>query len=144
MHPGPIVDATKPMLRLQNLDQVVGIALNGVFLFAGTSHYGYDAFFPKSYGAQRNPRKIEVDVCLGTSETSQTYRYHMFSPCIYETVLKTVAAPCDSTDYPLCKEDVRKHALSYVPPQLQTMTPIGLAKDGRVIYGPFKNDGTLW
>jgi hypothetical protein len=24
------------------------------------------------------------------------------------------------------------------------MTPIGIAKDGRIIYGPFKSDGTLW
>jgi len=31
-------------------DAIVGIALNGVFLFAGTSIYGYDAFFPKAHG----------------------------------------------------------------------------------------------
>lgn len=24
------------------------------------------------------------------------------------------------------------------------MIPIGLAKDGRIIYGPYKTDGTLW
>jgi hypothetical protein len=34
--------------------------------------------------------------------------------------------------------------LAYVPKQLQTVTPIGLARDGRVIYGPFKADGTIW
>ena len=27
---------------------------------------------------------------------------------------------------------------------MKTMLPIGLAKDGRIIYGPFKLDGTLW
>ena len=27
---------------------------------------------------------------------------------------------------------------------MQTMTPVGLAKDGRIIYGPYKIDGTLW
>jgi len=24
------------------------------------------------------------------------------------------------------------------------MTPIGIAKDGRIIYGPYKSDATLW
>lgn len=25
-----------------------------------------------------------------------------------------------------------------------TKMPVGIAKDGRIIYGPFKSDGTLW
>ncbi len=25
-----------------------------------------------------------------------------------------------------------------------TQTPIGIAKDGRIIYGPYKSDGTTW
>jgi hypothetical protein len=41
------VDTTTfPLLRLPDSDQVVGVALNGVLLFSGTSDYGYDAFFP--------------------------------------------------------------------------------------------------
>jgi hypothetical protein len=44
-----------PLLGLKNSDSVVGVALNGVFLFAGTSEYGYDAFFPKAYGNMKNP-----------------------------------------------------------------------------------------
>ena len=27
---------------------------------------------------------------------------------------------------------------------MQTLTPVGIAKDGRIIYGPYKMDGTLW
>lgn len=34
--------------------------------------------------------------------------------------------------------------MNNVPAQLQTKIPIGIAKDGRIIYGPFKSDGTLW
>lgn len=29
-----------------NVDRVVGISLNGVFFFSGTSEYEYDAFYP--------------------------------------------------------------------------------------------------
>ncbi len=35
-----------PLLKLQNSNSVVGIAINGVLLFAATSHLNYDAFFP--------------------------------------------------------------------------------------------------
>ena len=39
-----------------------------------------------------------------------------------------------------------KYALSFwnKNPQYQKLMVIGLAKDGRLIYGPYKNDGTLW
>lgn len=40
---------------LSNSDNVVGVALNGVFLFAGLNENGYDAFYPKSYGNKNNP-----------------------------------------------------------------------------------------
>jgi hypothetical protein len=41
-----LAGTTTPLLKLSNPDYVVGIALNGVFLFAGASQLGYDAFFP--------------------------------------------------------------------------------------------------
>lgn len=131
-------------MKLANSDQIVGIAINGVFLFAGTSQLGYDAFYPKAWGQKKNPVALTFDVCLGTAQTFNTYRYHMFSPCIYTNALKDVSALCSSDDYPLCGSDPRQHAISYIPEQLQTKLPIGLAKDGRVIYGPYKTDGTLW
>lgn len=133
-----------PLLRLPSSEQVVGVALNGVFLFSGTSEFGYDAFFPKAYGNKKSPKALEVDICLGTSHTSNTYRYHMFSPCIYDVGIKQTASPCNSAEFPGCQKDVREHALSYIPAQLQTKLPVGIAKDGRIIYGPFKTDGTLW
>ena len=68
----------------------------------------------------------------------------MFSPCIYDNALRTVAAPCTSNSYPLCSQDPRQHAIAYIPEQLQTKLPIGIAKDGRVIYGPYRTDGVLW
>lgn len=66
----------------------------------------------------------------------------MFSPCIFSSELNNVAAACSTNA--LCSKDPRQHAIAYIPEQLQTKLPIGLAKDGRVIYGPYKVDGTLW
>lgn len=106
-----------PSVRLPNSDPVVGVARNGVLLFAGTSDLGYDAFFPAAYGHKRNPVAIETDICLGTSRTYSTYRYHMFSPCMFDTVIKSHAAPCSSDQYPLCSKDPRKHALAYMNEQ---------------------------
>lgn len=82
---------TYPLLRLQNSDNVVGIALNGVFFMSGTSHYGYDVFFPTKYGNMNNPKGYEFDVCLGNQATYQTYRYHSYSPCIYDISLRKTA-----------------------------------------------------
>lgn len=55
-----------PLLRLPTSDSIVGVALNGVFLFSGTSQYGYDAFFPQAFGIKKDPVTIDVDVCLGS------------------------------------------------------------------------------
>jgi hypothetical protein len=46
---------TMPDERLTSSDPIVGVALNGVLFFTGVSSYGYDAFFPQSYGNMRNP-----------------------------------------------------------------------------------------
>ena len=68
-----------------NTDGIVGIALNGVPIYSGTSELGYDAFYPKSYGKFVNPKRVETDLCLGSTEYSDFYKYYGFSPCIFET-----------------------------------------------------------
>lgn len=120
------------------------MALNGVFFFSGTSEYGYDPYFPQAFGNRNEPRPIEADACLGGSTTAQTYRYHMFSPCIYGALINIKYDVSKCSDKPECASDIKSYALSYIPSQLRTMSAIGIAKDGRVIYGPYKLDGTLW
>lgn len=85
---------TMPDNRMPSSDAIVGVAINGVLLFAGVSSYGYDAFFPKAYGNMKNPQAVSVDICLGSAYTYNTYRYHMFSPCIYDISAKSTAMPC--------------------------------------------------
>ncbi|CDW90076.1 UNKNOWN [Stylonychia lemnae] len=130
------------LLGLPNSDAVVGIALNGVFLFSGTSKYGYDAYFPRAYGLNTDPRQIEFDVCLGSVESYNTYRYHMYSPCIYETSIRTKVMMCKEDG--ACSFDLRTYAAANTPVEARVILPIGLAKDGRVIYGPYRQDRQLW
>ena len=69
-----------------NTDGIVGIALNGVPIYSGTSELGFDAFFPKSYsGRFSTPKRVETDLCLGSAEYGGYYKYYGFSPCIFET-----------------------------------------------------------
>lgn len=41
--------ATTPLLRMPDSEAIVGIALNGVFIFAGNQENGLDAFFPRNF-----------------------------------------------------------------------------------------------
>lgn len=109
------VTSKTPLLSLPNTDPIVGIALNGVFFFSGTSEYGFDAFFPKSYGnlVASSNMKIDVDICLGNADTYSTYRYHMYSPCVYDISIKSVAEDCSQNSQ--CSQSVSSWALSQTP-----------------------------
>lgn len=133
-------------LGLDNTNKVVGIALNGVFIFTAISDYGLDPFFPKAFGTKQNVQKVPIDQCLGSTETDSTYRYYMYSPCMFDGVsLRAQAKLCQvEGNYELCSKNPTWHALAYTPNPVKTIYPIGLAKDGKVIYGPYKADGTLW
>jgi len=50
-----------------DIHKVIGIALNGVPIFFGTSELGFDVFYPKKYYG-RTPKSIAVDLCLGNSD----------------------------------------------------------------------------
>lgn len=131
-----------PLLKMPTSDTIVGVALNGVFFFTATNSYKYDALFPKAYGIKTKPRALEVDQCLGTPENFNTYGYRTFTPCIYGIVPGSEPYSCSSKA--ACINDTMNYAIAPVPSQLRAVNPIGYAKDGRVIYGPFRSDGTLW
>ena len=43
-----------------------------------------------------------------------------------------------------CDSDIKKYMVQDVPNLTKTYLPIGIAKDGHMIMGPYKKDGTLW
>ncbi|CDW82983.1 UNKNOWN [Stylonychia lemnae] len=137
-----IGDYPYDLIRLPSSDKIVGIALNGVFIFSAISIYGYDAFYPTSFGTRNSPKGVTADLCLGTSEGYRTYAYHMYSPCIYETSQRQKADYCATDD--LCKKSVIEYAKFHTHSSKKVITPIGIAKDGRFIYGPYNKNGDLW
>ena len=45
-------------------------------------------------------------------------------------------------DNPECKRNKFRYALSFY--RYKELIPLGYAKDGRTIYGPYRQDGELW
>lgn len=68
--------------------------------------------------------------------------YHMMSPCIVEpeTYGKNVGPCRPDTD---CGKNIVDWALGGYD-NFKSLTPIGIAKDGHIIWGPYKDDGTVW
>lgn len=67
----------------------------------------------------------------------------MYSPCLYDIALKTQSQTCKD-NYDLCKQSPTWHAAAYTPLSKKERLPIGIAKDGHPIYGPYKNDGSFY
>eukprot|EP00347_Sterkiella_histriomuscorum_P007666 403348040 len=133
--------------KLPSSDNVAGIALNGVFIFSGTSSWNIDGFYPKSWNGQSSLKYLDNDVCMGTSESYNVYRYHMYSPCIWSTgsaALKRRVEACKDENAPNCQSDPTAFVKGYTDNTDYGIKPIGVAKDGRPIYNPYKIDGTLW
>ena len=70
---------------------VVGVALNGVPFFSGTSEKGFDAYYPKTYAGSSAVR-IYPDICLGDSTYSTFYHYYTMSPCIFPGTAKSLTS----------------------------------------------------
>eukprot|EP00347_Sterkiella_histriomuscorum_P023334 403335042 len=134
------VKATQyPLATITESNSIVGISLNGVFIFsAAASSYNSDVFF-----SNRGKTAYNFDLCLGSQETFRTYRYHSFSPCIYDMpALREKSGQC--SEEANCKLNPIKYGIDRTPDVFKGITPIGVARDGRVIYGPYRGDKQLW
>lgn len=69
------------------------------------------------------------------------YHYHFMPTCIGDATLGMTAKACaqDNT----CKNDLKTFGLNAYSTK-KTLTPVALAKDGHIIYGPYNSDGTAW
>jgi hypothetical protein len=126
-----------------DLDSVVGVALNGVPFFTGTSEIGSDAYFPKStdlyyYAA------IDPDSCLGSSDYDSYYHYYSYSPCILFSKAKNVSSGSMCYDIKSCYTNKLTYAFGFISAKNKGLTAIGIARDGHKIYGPYNSKGELW
>lgn len=125
-----------------DVDKIVGIALNGVPIFSGVSELGMDAYAAASYNGVK-ATNIAPDYCLGDNSHTSFYHYYTMSPCILSGALKSspTAKSCNSDT--TCKSDKETYLLKAKSSQ-KTLTPIGIARDGHKIYGPFDDNGDTW
>lgn len=132
-------------------EMVMAYALNGVtFQFANTQQD--DPIFPKNVTNEQ-----PLDVCLGHNQLnskSGMYHYHELSPCINKDFLQSVSnevginggnAACEDTVCGNCNEITcmtnwkLKGYETWDPKK-----PVGMSKDGHVMYGPYDNARNLW
>ena len=64
----------------------------------------------------------------------------MLPVCLFDTALATGDPTCTGT----CLTDKQAYLLAKWPSSKKTLTPIGIAKDGHIIWGPYKKNGKLW
>ena len=92
----------------------------------------YDAYFPKEYSSFKSP------------QSHCNLNFSKNNTCLYRQIDTPNVNPCSSNKD--CNSDPTAYAVAKMAgvDALSTVKPIGLARDGRVIYGPFKIDGTTW
>ena len=102
-----------------------------------------DPYYPAVYGIITNTAaaKQSVDTCMGFPDANGVYHYHMIPACIGTSTISATVTACSAST--TCNTDVNAYASSTWNTK-KTLTPLGIAKDGHVIYGPYKNSGSMW
>ena len=77
-----------------------------------------------------------MDKCLLSTEGGY-FHYRFSSPCIFDTAFSEPAQTCLGT----CQDDIINYGLNNYSPKYEY--PIGVSKDGRVIYGPYNSLGMI-
>lgn len=126
---------------------ISGIAINGGAFFGAISRDGVDPINPTVYGKVKEEhleRANEItDTCMTHPNGKGDLHYHMWSPCIIEPEEY-------GTDVYNCREDEKCNSTDPFDYSLEAyedhkrLTVLGLAKDGHIIWGPYKDDETLW
>ncbi len=124
-------------------NSVVGVAFTGVIFLKAVSTDLVDPLFPAVYaGVTDTDSAMEhFDTCLAHPQNAGVYHYHAFAPCVVDAA-SYAATPLGCAQSDECTADVLAWGEAAFA-DYQTITPIGVAKDGRIIYGPYNDDGEL-
>ncbi|CAF3728718.1 unnamed protein product [Rotaria sp. Silwood1] len=115
------------------IDTLAGVSVDGVSIMNVNSLNDVDPFYPTGTIAAES-----VDACLGHPNPQNTYHYHMASGCALSPPSGTISS-CTATSS--CNSNVAAYGISLFN-SYRTLTVIGIAKDGHVIYGPYDSTGT--
>jgi hypothetical protein len=117
-----------------NVDQIAGISIDGVPIFNALNTGNEDIFYSKT-----NISTKLVDECLGYNATDGTYRYRIGSSCPLDPP-NFITTTCNNI--PACNASIANYSISMFN-DTKTLTVIGIAKDGHLIYGPYTSNGIL-
>ena len=115
------------------IDTVAGVSVDGVAIMNVNSANDVDPFYPTGgYSAE------SVDACLGHPNTNNIYYYHMASGCTLNPPSGTISSCAETSS---CSSNIATYGISLFS-SYKTLTVIGIAKDGHVIYGPYDSSRT--
>ena len=126
----------------QNMNDIAGVALNGVLLLTSTSAQNVDPYFPKWWnGTTYTTFASEpLDLCLGLVDpTSNNYYYQLMPTCLLNASAQDATQTCAST--PSCYSNLKSFMYSTLPSGPTQI--MGVAKDGHMIVSPFNSTGGL-
>ncbi|CAF1113288.1 unnamed protein product [Adineta ricciae] len=115
------------------MDVIAGVAVDGVSIFNVNSANLVDPFFPNptSYAAEG------ADQCLSHPGGGGELHYHVASGCMVNPPSGNLTGCGPDIG---CLNNVANYSVQMFSSN-QTLTVIGIAKDGHIIYGPYLSSG---
>ncbi|CAF1318629.1 unnamed protein product [Rotaria sp. Silwood1] len=115
------------------LNTLAGISVDGVTLLNVNSANNVDPFYPAGGFSSES-----VDACLGHPNPSNNgYHYHAGFACALNAPTGNILS-CSGTS--ACSASVANYSIASFS-SFRTLTVIGIAKDGHIIYGPYDSTG---
>jgi hypothetical protein len=124
-----------------SLSTTSGVALSGTTFFSALSANSVDPFYPEVNGVYDSSDLEMVDTCLGHPQETGWYHYHTMSPCHTSSADSATVIGCAASSS--CSASIKAYAVAGFS-SYKTLTPIGIAKDGHIIWGPYNSAGSLW
>ncbi|CAF1279025.1 unnamed protein product [Didymodactylos carnosus] len=118
---------------MTTLTTAAGVALDGVMIFNVDSADDIDPFYPPP-----GSNAETVDACLAHCQTAGIYHYHIASSCVLNPPTGSISSCAGTT---ACNGLIANYSISGFA-SYQTMTVLGVARDGHVVYGPYLSAGT--
>jgi hypothetical protein len=115
------------------VDTVAGVSVDGVAIMNVNSANDVDPFYPAGGYSPES-----VDTCLGHPNTQNIYHYHIASGCALNPPSGAISSCSGTTS---CISSIATYSISLFT-SYRTLTVIGIAKDGHVVYGPYDSTGT--
>jgi hypothetical protein len=117
------------------LSTLAGVSIDNVAILNVNSAENVDPFYPPAGDTAEM-----VDSCLAHPNVNNIYHYHIASGCAVSVPTGNISN-CGISNG--CSTNISGYSLSLFPSSAKTLTVIGIAKDGHVIYGPYLSNGQL-